>query len=271
MIWMFSVPIATRFLTHLFDNWNTMPDIIVSNEGPVRKIRINRPDKKNALTLAMYETMASEIEGAGTEPGVRCLLLAGSPDIFCAGNDLTDFVAMARSGTLGAPIVRFLHALARCEKPLVAAVNGAAVGIGTTMLLHCDQVVASDTAVLLTPFVSLGLLPEAASSLIAPRLMGHARAFSLLVMGKSLSAEDAKAAGIVTAVVPAVDLDAQSLAVAREIAALPPESVHAARRLMRGSVEEIAARIDEEVENFKTRLASPEAQKAFAAFLNRKR
>jgi enoyl-CoA hydratase/carnithine racemase len=248
-----------------------MPDIVISNEGPIRRIRINRPDKKNALTLAMYEAMAAAIEDAGTQTSVRCLLLAGSPEIFCAGNDLNDFVAMARSGVLGAPIVRFLHALARCEKPLVASVSGAAVGIGTTMLLHCDQVIASDTAVLLTPFVSLGLLPEAGSSLVAPRLMGHARAFSLLVMGKSLSAEEAKAAGIVTAVLPGAELDAQSLAVAREIAALPPESVAAARRLMRGSVAEIIARIDEEVEAFKSRLASPEAQKAFAAFLSRKR
>ncbi len=248
-----------------------MPDILIINEGPVRKIRINRPEKKNALTLAMYESMAAAIEDAGAEEAVRCLLIAGTPDIFCAGNDLNDFVAMARSGSLGEPIVRFLHALARCEKPVVAAVSGAAVGIGTTMLLHCDQVIASDTAILLTPFVSLGLLPEAGSSLIAPRLMGPARAFSLLVMGKSLSAEEAKTAGIVTAVVPASELDAQSLAAARDIAALPPEAVATARRLIRGSVEEIVARIDEEVDAFKTRLASPEAQKAFVAFLNRKR
>ena len=136
---------------------------------------------------------------------------------------------------------------------------------------HCDQVIASDNAVLLTPFVSLGLLPEAGSSLIAPRLLGHARAFSLLVMGKPLSATDARAAGIVNAVVPAAELDVQSLATARDIAALPPESVATARRLMRGSVEEVAARIDEEVEAFRIRLASPEAKAALAAFLNRKR
>lgn len=139
------------------------------------------------------------------------------------------------------------------------------------MLLHCDQVMASDGAVLLTPFVSLGLLPEAGSSLIAPRLMGHARAFSLLVMGKSLSAEAAKSVGIINAIVPAAELNAQSLAAARDIAALPAESVSAARRLMRGNVEEIVARIDEEVEAFKTRLASPEAKAALATFLNRKR
>ena len=248
-----------------------MPDILISNEGPVRKIRMNRPEKKNALTLAMYGAMAAAIEDAGTDTSVRCLLIAGTPDIFCAGNDLNDFVAMARTGALGNPIVRFLHALARCGKPLVAAVSGAAVGIGTTMLLHCDQVIASDGAVLLTPFVSLGLLPEAGSSLIAPRLMGHARAFSLLVMGKSLSAEAAKSVGIINAIVPAAELNAQSLAAARDIAALPAESVSAARRLMRGNVEEIVARIDEEVEAFKTRLASPEAKAALATFLNRKR
>ena len=248
-----------------------MPDILISNDGPIRKIRMNRPEKKNALTLVMYEAMAVAIEEAVKEASVRCLLLAGAPEVFCAGNDLNDFVAMAQGGSLGKPIVRFLHALARCEKPLVAAVSGVAVGIGTTMLLHCDQVIASDNAMLLTPFVSLGLLPEAGSSLIAPRLMGHARAFSLLVMGKPLSAADAKAAGIVNAVVPAAELDAHSLAVAREIAALPPEGVMTARKLMRGSVEDIVARIDEEIEAFRTRLASPEAMAAFAAFLNRKK
>jgi enoyl-CoA hydratase/carnithine racemase len=248
-----------------------MPDVFISNDGPVRKIRMNRPEKKNALTLAMYESMANAIEDAGKSDSVRCLIIAGTQDVFCAGNDLNDFIVMARSGSLGEPIVRFLHTLARCEKPIVAAVSGAAVGVGTTMLLHCDQVIASDSAVLLTPFVSLGLLPEAGSSLIAPRLMGHARAFSLLIMGKPLTAEQARSAGIVNTVVPAAELDGQALNIAREIAGLPPESVIAARRLMRGSVEETIARIDEEVEAFKTRLTSPEAQKALAAFLNRKR
>src|SRR5262249_15103333 len=167
-----------------------MPDVFISNEGPVRKIRMNRPEKKNALTLAMYEAMANAIDDAGKTDGVRCLIVAGTQDVFCAGNDLNDFIVMARSGSLGEPIVRLLHTLPRCESRSVAAVSGAAVGVGTTMLLHCDQVIASDSAVLLTPFVSLGLLPEAGSSLIAPRLMGHARAFSLLIMGKPLTAEE---------------------------------------------------------------------------------
>jgi len=203
-----------------------MPDVVISNEGPVRKIRMNRPEKKNALTLAMYEAMAAAIEEAGSTDGVRCVLIAGAPEVFCAGNDLNDFVTMARSGGLGAPIIRFLHALARCQKPMVAAVSGAAVGVGTTMLLHCDQVIAADNAVLMTPFVSLGLLPEAGSSLIAPRLMGHARAFSLLVMGKPLTAEEAMGAGIVNTVVPAAELDAHALNVARDVAALQTLAAH---------------------------------------------
>ncbi len=248
-----------------------MPDVLISNEGPVRTIRMNRAEKKNALTLAMYETMAAAIEDAGADAGIRCLLIAGAPDVFCAGNDLNDFIAMAKSGALAAPTIRFLHALARCDKPLVAAVSGAAVGVGTTMLMHCDLVIASDKAVLSTPFVALGLVPEAASSLIAPRLMGHARAFSLLVLGKPLSAEEARSAGIVNTVVPAAELESHARAIARDIAALPPESVATARRLMRGSVEEIVMRIDEEAECFKTRLASPEAQTAFKTFLERKR
>jgi enoyl-CoA hydratase/carnithine racemase len=248
-----------------------MPDILVSDDGPVRTVRMNRPEKKNALTLAMYDAMAQAIEESSQRADIRCLLIAGHDSGFCAGNDLNDFVAMAQSGALGAPILRFLHALARADKPLVAAVNGRAVGVGATMLLHCDHVVASDSAVLSTPFVALGLVPEAASSLIAPRLMGHARAFALLVMGQPLSAAEAKDAGIVNAVVPAADLEAQALAAARTIAALPAEGVRIARRLMRGSVDDIIARIDAEAEAFKARLASPEAQAAFAAFFNRKR
>ena len=219
----------------------------------------------------MYDAMAAAIEEAGERAETRCLMIAGSPGAFCAGNDINDFLAVGQSGGLTTPVLRFLHALPRCEKPLVAAVQGAAVGVGTTMLLHCDHVVASTDARLSTPFVALGLLPEAGSSLLAPRLMGQARAFSLLVMGEPLTAADAKIAGIVNAVVPAAEVDARALAAARAIAALPPQAVLAARRLLRGSADEIVARIDTEVEAFKERLASPEAQAAFAAFLARKR
>ncbi len=249
-----------------------MPDILITDDGPIRTVRMNRPEKKNALTQAMYDAMAEAIEDAGQRTETRCLLIAGAPGVFCAGNDIGDFLQMAtQSGALTAPVIRFLHALARCEKPLVAAVQGAAIGVGTTMLLHCDHVVAADDAKLATPFAALGLVPEAASSLIVPRLMGQTRAFALLVMGEPLTAEAARDAGIVNAVVPAAEVDARALAAARAIATLPPEGVKISRRLLRGSPDEIVARIDAEAEAFRQRLRSPEAQAAFAAFLARKR
>ena len=248
-----------------------MSDILVTDDGPIRTIRMNRPEKKNALTLAMYAAMAEAIEDANRNDAIHCLLIAGGPNAFCAGNDIGDFMAMAQSGALGQPILRFLHALARSDTPAVAAVNGNAVGVGTTMLLHCDHIVAGDSARLSTPFVALGLVPEAASSLIAPRLMGHARAFALLAMGQVLTAAEAKEAGIVNAVVAAADTDARALIAARAIAALPPQGVLMSRRLIRGSTDEIVARIDEEAEAFKLRLRSPDAQAAFTAFMTRKR
>ena len=246
--------------------------VIVTDDGPVRTVRMNRPEKKNALTMAMYDAMAEAIENAAQNPALRCLLIAGAPAAFCAGNDIGDFIKMATGeGALGAPILRFLYALTRCDLPLVAAVQGNAVGVGTTMLLHCDHVVAADNARFATPFVGLGLVPEAASSLLAPRLMGQARAFSLLVMGRPLTADNAKAAGLINTVVAADAVEAEAMKAAREIAALPPQGVLASRRLMRGNPEEIVARIDAEAELFKTRLQSAEARAAFEAFLTRKK
>jgi enoyl-CoA hydratase/carnithine racemase len=246
--------------------------VIVSDEGPVRIVRMNRPEKKNALTMAMYDAMAAAIEAAAANSGLRCLLIAGSPTAFCAGNDIGDFLkAAGEGGALGAPILRFLYALARCEVPLVAAVQGNAIGVGTTMLMHCDHVVASSDARFSTPFVGLGLVPEAASSLLAPRLMGQARAFALLVMGRPLSADEAKAAGLVNTVVAPDAVEAEAMKAAREIAALPPQGVLASRRLLRGSPDEIVKRIDDEAALFKTRLQSTEARAAFEAFMMRKR
>lgn len=245
--------------------------VLVSDADGVRTVRIDRPEKRNALTLAMYTALAHALEEADARADIRCLVIAGHETGFCAGNDLNDFIDMAQTGGLGVSILRFLHALARGQTPLVAAVAGNAVGIGTTMLLHCDYVVAADNAVLSTPFVALGLSPEAGSSLLVPRLMGHARAFELLVMGRPLDAQAAKEAGIVNAVVPAAELDSAAMATARAIAALPPLGVLAARRLMRGSADEIAARIDQEAEVFRQRLASPEAREAFQTFFSRKK
>ena len=245
--------------------------VIVSDDKPVRTLRMNRADKKNALTAAMYDAMAAAIEDAGKNAEIRCVLITGTADTFCAGNDIGDFLKASDGGGLGAEVLRFLYALARYDRPLVAAVRGNAVGIGTTMLMHCDHVVAACDVRFSTPFVGLGLVPEAASSLIAPRLMGQARAFSLLVMGRALDAEAAKAAGLVNTVVPSDQVEAEAMKAAREIAALPPLSVLASRRLMRGSPDEIVARIDEEATQFKIRLQSAEARAAFQAFLNRKR
>jgi len=247
-----------------------MSDILVTDDRAIRTIRMNRPEKKNALTLAMYRLMATAIQEANRMRDIRCLLVTGGA-AFCAGNDINDFVDAGKSGALAEPVTSFLDALVRNEKPIVAAVAGPAVGIGVTMLLHCDHVVASSDAMLSTPFVALGLLPEAASTLIIPRLMGHARAFELMVMGRPLDADAARGAGLVNKVVTPAALEGEAVHAAREIGALPPEAVKTARRLMRGPVSELSERIDEEVALFRERLGSDEAKAAFAAFLNRKR
>jgi enoyl-CoA hydratase/carnithine racemase len=246
--------------------------VMVTEDGPVRTVRMNRPAKKNALTAQMYDVLTAALESANAASDIKCILIAGAPGAFSAGNDLDDFLQAANSGEgPGNSAVRFLHALAQSQRPLVAAVQGPAIGIGTTMLLHCDHVVASADARFSTPFVGLGLVPEAASSLLAPRLMGHRRAFSLLVMGRPLDATAAQASGLVNTVVPAGEVETEAMKAAREIAALPADAVAASRRLMRGPPDEIAARIDEEVSVFKQRLQSPEARAAFEAFLTRKR
>jgi enoyl-CoA hydratase/carnithine racemase len=246
--------------------------ILVRDDGPIRTVRMNRPDKKNALTVPMYDAMVAALESADASPAVRCVVIAGAPGAFCAGNDLADFLqAVANAEGLSAPLLRFLHALARSETPLVAAVSGLAVGIGTTMLLHCDHVVAGTDARFSTPFVHLGLVPEAGSSLLAPRRIGHARAFALLAMGRSLDAAAAHAAGIVNTVVAPCDVDAEAMKAAHEIAALPAAALAATRRLLRGAPDETIGRIDEEAAEFKRRLGSSEARAAFEAFLAKKK
>lgn len=246
--------------------------VTVSDDGPIRTVRMNRPEKKNALTHAMYERLTEALQSAGSNDAIRCIVIAGVPGTFTAGNDLQDFlkIATATEG-LARPVRDFLPALVHCQKPMVAAVSGVAVGIGTTMLFHCDHVVASREARFITPFTSLGLVPEAASSLIAPRVMGHARAFSLLVMGRPFDATQAKEAGLVNTVTEPEQVDAEALKAAKEIAALPPGAVAISRRLLKGKPEELIARVDEEAELFKVRLKSPEAIAAFQAFLSKGR
>jgi enoyl-CoA hydratase/carnithine racemase len=241
---------------------------LIRKDG-VLAVRMNRPDKKNALTAAMYAAMAKALNEADTDPSVGAVLFLGVPGAFSAGNDIKDFAAFAAKGNLGEDVLAFLRALTIAEKPLVAAVDGVAVGVGTTMLLHCDHVLVSDRAKLSTPFVNLALVPEAASSLLAPRIMGHVRAFEMLVMGRPLSPDQAVAAGIANAVVSAAGIEAAGFAAAAEIAARPREAVRLSRRLIKGDPDEILKRIDEEALLFAQRLKSAEAQKAFMAFLNK--
>ena len=244
--------------------------IIVTDDGPIRVIRINRPDKKNALTHTMYEAMTNALNSANDNDAIRAIVICGAPGAFTAGNDLQDFLATATATEgLTRPAREFLPALANCQKPMVAAVSGIAVGVGTTLLFHCDHVVAANNAKFMTPFTSLGLVPEAASSLLGPRVMGHARAFTFLVMGRPMDAVQAKEAGLVNTVVAPEDVDSEAMKAAREIAALPQGAVAASRRLLKGAPEELIARIDEEARLFGERLKSAEARAAFEKFLNK--
>lgn len=246
----------------------TAPVAIATEDG-VRTIRLARPEKKNALTGAMYQALADAFASAEAD-GAGAILILGAPGAFSAGNDISEFVAAATSGSLGAPILAFLRALATVPVPLVAAVDGLAVGVGTTLLFHCDVVLASERASFRTPFVDLGLVPEAASSLLAPRIMGPQRAFDLLAAGTAFDAARAREAGFVTRVVASEAIEAEALSAARALAAKPRQALALARRLMRGDPAEVLARIDEEAALFADRLRSAEAQAAFRAFIARK-
>ena len=244
--------------------------VVVTDQGAIRTIRLNRPEKKNALTLAMYSAMTEALAEADRNDTIRCVMFAGGEAAFCAGNDIADFLSAAENG-LDPRAHEFITSLARNRKPMVAAVNGVAVGIGTTMLLHCDHVVAGTAATLSTPFLKLGLVPEAASTLLAPLRMGHARAFSLLVMGRPLSAEAAKDAGLVNTVVSPAEVDGVAMKAAQEIAALPPGPVAVTRSLMRGQVDTVVRQMEAESMHYKNLLKSDEARAAFQAFLARKK
>lgn len=245
--------------------------IIVERRGAVQLIRMNRPDKKNAITSAMYASMTKALVDGDADDEVRAHLILGLPGIFSAGNDVADFmaVAMGNDGPLDA--FGFLIALARLQKPLVSGVDGIAVGIGTTINLHCDLTFATPRTEFRTPFVDLGLVPEAGSSLIAPMVLGRQNAFALLALGEGLSAEKAKAAGLIYDVVPEEELEATALAAAERIAQKPPQALKIARDLMLGDREVLVARIREEGEHFRERLKSEEARNAFMAFMSRKK
>jgi len=244
--------------------------IEVSRAGPVQVLRINRPDKKNALSGDMYDALSEAIESGDEDQGVAVHVVFGVPGAFTAGNDIADFLAHSKGAGGVAPVLRVIQLLPKVKKPLLAGVDGVAVGIGTTMLFHCDLVYASEAAKFSTPFLDLGLVPEAGSSLLFARMMGYARAFELLVLGNVFNAEAARAAGFVNGIVASADLEATVLTAARRLAAKPPEALMLARRMMRADVDVIAKRIGEEAVEFNRRLASPEAREALSAFLEKR-
>src|SRR5438309_8892910 len=253
----------------------TMPGHLrVTEEDATRVITLRRPEKKNAITQDMYRAMSDAIDTAQNNPDIRCIIITGGSGVFTAGNDLEDFL---KDGTSNADTPRasdatkFLYSLAHNVKPIIAAVDGVAIGIGTTMLFHCDYVLASHTATFSTPFIHLGLVPEGASSLLMPRTMGHQRAFAMLVMGRTVSAADAQVAGFVNVVVAPGHTEAEARQVARALCALPAEAVAISRKLLKLPPEDMTRRIDQEGHLFGERLHSKEAVAAFEAFFARKK
>jgi enoyl-CoA hydratase/carnithine racemase len=248
--------------------------LIVTDEDATRVITLRRPEKKNALTREMYRAMSAAIDTAQNDSAIRCIVITGGPGVFTAGNDLEDFLKDGTANTdtpRGSDAVTFLYSLAHNTKPIVAAVDGIAIGIGTTMLFHCDYVIAGSAATFSTPFIHLGLVPEGASSLLMPRAMGHQRAFATLVMGRTINADEAHTAGFVNAVVAPGHTEAEARKVAREICALPAEAVAISRKLLKPSPEDLTRRIDQESHLFGERMRSPEAVAAFKAFFSRKK
>ena len=238
----------------------------------VATIEIARPEKKNALTAAMYQAMADALRAAQADGAVRAVLITGQPGVFTSGNDIEDFMSRPPSKGMDAPVFQFMFALADCDKPVIAAVTGAAIGIGTTMLLHCDFAYVSDEARLAMPFVGLGLVPEFASSLLLPQLMGQARAAEKLLLGDPFTGADAVEYGIANAVLPAGEVVNHARRVAERFNSLPPGAVREAKKLLRGPQKDVIRQtIQAEAELFAARLRSPEAMEAFQAFFQKRK
>lgn len=233
-------------------------------------VRMNRPDKKNALTSDMYRGMADAITAAEDDETISAILVLGVPGAFSAGNDIADFLEAATNhGREPLAAFDFLEKIIMAGKPLIAGVDGLAIGVGTTMLMHCDYVIASDQSLFKTPFVDLGLITEAGSSLIGPRIMGHHNAFSLLVLGEAMNADAASTCGLVNKVVSPDVLEATAQSVASAIVSKPAEALRITRDLVRGDRTEVLERMRHEMGLFEERLKSDDALAAIEAFLNR--
>ncbi len=241
----------------------------------VATIEIARPEKKNALTVAMYQAMTDALVAARADAAVRAVLITGQPGIFTSGNDIEDFMTRTpgQDGeVMDSPVFQFMRALLDCDKPVVVAVTGAAIGIGTTMLLHCDFVYVSDEARLAMPFVGLGLVPEFASSVLVAQLMGPRRAAEKLLLGDPFTPEQAVECGIANAVLPAGEVVNHARRVAERFNALPPGAVRESKQLMRAPQQALLLRtIETEAELFVKRLRSPEAMEAFQAFFQKRK
>lgn len=247
------------------------PLVLSERHGAIHRLAFNRPDKKNALTLAMYEALTAGLREAAADPAVRVVVLEGDDHCFTAGNDIADF-ASGFSEEKFAPIFHFLEAIHRFEKPIIARVNGNAVGIGTTVLLHCDMVIAGESAKFCLPFTNLGLCPEAASSWLLPRLMGHQRASELLLLGHPFPASKALELGLINYVLPDSETRDAAWSAAEVISQQPAASVRLAKSLLKkGHAETVSAVMLDEARLFGERLRSPEAAEAFAAFAARRK
>ena len=248
-----------------------MSDVLQHTESGVMTITLNRVDKKNSFTAAMYALLADALTQAATDTAVRVVLFQGHETVFSAGNDIGDFLNKPPSGP-DAPVFRFLNAIATFPKPLLAAVCGPAVGIGTTMLLHCDLVYAGDNAMFSMPFVNLGICPEAASTLLVPQLMGYHRAAEVLLMGDPFMAEAALEVGLVNRVVPPTEATSLAQQQARRLAAKPMSSLIETKRLLKASITPtVLERMREEGAIFGRMLQEPAAKEAFGAFLEKRK
>jgi enoyl-CoA hydratase/carnithine racemase len=246
-----------------------MSDVEVSASGAVCEIRLNRPDKRNAITLEMYTALASALQRAQTDESIRVVLLSGAGTSFTAGNDLGDFVKGPPLSDTH-PAAQFVRLLPSLEKVMIAAVHGMTVGIGVTLLLHCDFVVAARETRLSVPFVQLGLVPEAGSSLLLPRVMGYQRAAEMLLLGRPIDAHQALQAGLITRISEDEQFLNEARALAQEVAKQPAQALLATRRLLRSRTSDVQERIEEELRAFQTRLESTEFQQAVQDFFDRR-
>jgi enoyl-CoA hydratase/carnithine racemase len=248
-------------------------NILTSKKDKILTIEFNRPEKKNSITSDMYQMMADALKEGEQDAAIRVILFSGKPDIFTAGNDLEDFMnSSAQSDFSDRPVAQFMLHLSSATKPVVAAVAGAAIGIGTTMLMHCDMVYAADNAKFSMPFAKLGLCPEFASSMLLPQIAGYQRAAEKLLLGEAFSAQEALEMGLVGKVLPPAELLPYAYAQAAKLTVLPASSLRTTKSLMKASQKDaILAKMWEENKYFGSLLLSPEAKEAFSAFFEKRK